>query len=194
MNNWNSKTNPEIIIPEFIINVCKTIQKKLGRKEFSILVKPELIREKTIILSTEYAIPKQEVTFSTVDLDPEDILKLTEEGYTIIIHSHHDMGTSFSSTDEHYLHSHTLFDASILYANNGIEGIIIGKDPLHGSFEIPATIVIESPEIEIDISNIKEKQVRHHTSSTYYTSKPKKDKYHDELTSLLDYRDYYVYP
>jgi len=152
---WNTK--PKVVIPSYLLLVCNSIQQKFPGMEFSILVQPAEIKPYTIILSTDYAIPKQEVSGASVDYDGDDMLKKIEEGYTVVIHSHHSMASSFSGTDEEYLHSHGNLIASILFAQGTFKTAkILINNPLFGVAKIDADVEIQYP--EVDVSNITKKE------------------------------------
>ena len=164
---WNDK--PKIVVPVEILNVCQAIQSKLPGMEFSILVKPKEIRPYIIVLSTDYITPKQEVSASGIDYDSEEMLKLINSGYNVVIHSHHDMGCGFSETDKQQLHQGNLL-ASILFTQNKFkEAVILVKSELFGIAEIKAEVEVKYP--EVDISNIsikREPKLQDVKSKSYY--------------------------
>ena len=164
---WNTK--PKIVIPAYLLLICNAIQQKLPGKEFSILVKVAEVKPYTVILSEDFVIPKQEVTGSTVDYDPDDWAERLEEGYNAAIHSHHDMDIGFSGTDKNILHSHGKLIASVLYAKQKFkEGVVIANTDLFGTAQIEAEVQVIYP--EVDISNITEKQPQ--ITYTQGTTKP----------------------
>lgn len=150
---WNVK--PKIIIPSYLWLVCEAIQQNFPAKEFSILVKPSEIKPYTVVLSEEYVIPVQEVSGSCVDYDSEDMLKKINDGFNVVIHSHHNIAGSFSTTDNEFLHSHGNLIASILYSQHTFTTAKILVNTQFGVASIDADIEVVLP--EVDVSNISEK-------------------------------------
>lgn len=105
---------PSIEIEYNLLTICNKIQAKFPGTEFSILVKGQETDE-GYYLTDDYVIPKQEVSASTVDYG--EVEKYIEEGYNVVIHSHHNLGTFFSVTDRDYINCH--FPCSVLYTNEG---------------------------------------------------------------------------
>jgi len=116
---WDSGLNiiqkPKITVDLKLLLICNEIQGKFPAKEFSILAKG-YDTPSGYMVSADYVIPKQQVTGSTVDYEPLD--KYQQEGYNVVIHSHHNMGTFFSATDRDYINCQ--FPISILYTKDGL--------------------------------------------------------------------------
>jgi proteasome lid subunit RPN8/RPN11 len=102
-----------IYIPPSILYLCNGLQQKFTDLEFSILVKGKWT-EDGFELSEETAIPKQEVTGASVDLNDAQTDKFKQEGFNTIIHSHPFKSTSFSHSDLQTLTPH--YTCSILYS------------------------------------------------------------------------------
>jgi hypothetical protein len=114
MGEWDSDLNivvdPKIEMNPVLLGVCNSVQDKFPGKEFSILAKGVMTRN-GLYVSDDYVIPKQEVSVGGIDYGPLNTYQA--EGYNVVIHSHHNLGTFFSQTDINYINSH--FPYSILY-------------------------------------------------------------------------------
>jgi proteasome lid subunit RPN8/RPN11 len=105
---------PSIEIDNKLLMLCNEIQEKFPATEFSVLAKGEYT-DNGFYVSDDYVIPKQEVTGSTVDYEPLDSYQ--QQGYNVVIHSHHGLGTFFSKTDRDYINCQ--FPCSVLYTHQG---------------------------------------------------------------------------
>lgn len=184
-----------IFLTEKLKYIIDTIQKEVGRNEFTILVKGKW-SDKGFLLSEDYYIPEQKVTSSSVDYD-NDLRELREEeGYNTLLHSHPFTrnGASYSGADETSVNMH--FDAAMLL--DGDNNLCKGKCMVSnngGVLKIDMDIEIISPDYDIspNIDNIKE-------SSTYsYNKNNNKDnesKDEEELKEPIytGYRGFYLWP
>lgn len=105
---------PQITLDHELLMLCNEIQDKFPGTEFSILCKGEY-NDEGFYVSKEYVIPKQKVTSSTVDYEPLDSYR--QQGYNVVIHSHHGLGTFFSKTDRDFINCQ--FPCSVLYTHDG---------------------------------------------------------------------------
>jgi hypothetical protein len=97
--------------------ICDKIQEEFKGEEFSILVKGNYT-DYGFYVSADYIIPKQKVSTSSVIYDDDDPLNgYQKDGYNVVIHSHHSMGTFFSNTDKEYINCQ--FPVSVLYVHAG---------------------------------------------------------------------------
>jgi len=112
----NIVTEPVIFIPRYLYLVCEKIQAEVGMNtEFSILAKGDYSPE-GFTVTDEYIIPKQKVTSG--DVDYENLSQYRQEGFNVVIHSHHSMSTPFfSGTDKNFINANN--PCSILYTNAG---------------------------------------------------------------------------
>lgn len=116
---WVTHEKPTLFISQAILGVCNAIQVKFPGLEFAILLKGEWTKYGFEISNT-YAVPKQEVSAGFVRLDDGDVEKHKVNGFNVILHSHHNMGISFSGSDHDTL-TDSSFSASILYSKNDIK-------------------------------------------------------------------------
>ena len=107
-------SKPRITISHLIQVICDKIQDEFPSSEFSILCKG-IETDEGYYVTDDYIIPKQKVSYSSVDY--EDLHKYQQEGYNVVIHSHHKIGTFFSKTDEEHINVH--FPCSVLYTSDG---------------------------------------------------------------------------
>lgn len=146
---WDSGLNiieePTIELEHSLLTLCNKIQEKLPRTEFSILCKGYETNN-GFYVSGEYVIPKQKVTGSTIDYEPLD--KYQEEGYNVVIHSHHELGSFFSQTDSDYINCN--FPCSVLYTKRNFT---IGTLSFHRGESI---FVINVDDIQTITSDINE--------------------------------------
>lgn len=144
-----------VIVPIKILQICRSIQKKVNRNEFSILAKGRWT-EKGFELSEDFVIPKQEVSSSSVDYkEPLDVY--TQSGFNTVIHSHPWGGKSFSYADEESINSN--FTCSILFDGSDFATAVVNiQINAHVKLQLTAKIIVDTPQLEIDTSNISEKQ------------------------------------
>lgn len=138
-----------VIIPLKLLLVCNQIADKMNDDEFSIVTN---IAEKDDIelnLSEEFYIPKQIVSHSSIDYQPD------EYNFNTVIHRHPDGFNSFSSTDQNYVNQN--FELSILYTKR--EGFVNGLYNLRHDngylIQLPVDIFVDYGIDEIDITNIQ---------------------------------------
>ena len=156
---WKSGLNiveePTIKVNGKLLLICNQIQDKFPDKEFSILVKGRETDD-GFELSDEYLIPKQKVCSSSIDYDKEDPLnKYQKEGYNVVIHSHHNLGSFFSSTDTEYINSH--FECSVLFSKRNFTLATMSFKRGNSVFILETSKVKISNEMEIEgLENIEE--------------------------------------
>jgi len=105
---------PRITLDYRLLMHCDKIQSKFKGLEFSVLCKGHY-DENGFFVTGEYIIPKQRVSSGSVEY--EDLLKYEKDGYNVVIHSHHNLGSFFSKTDLDYINSS--FPCSVLYNKDG---------------------------------------------------------------------------
>lgn len=156
-NAWDSelviKNELTVYIPQYIKDVCNTIQNKVNHNEFSILVKSDWNEDGDLVLYKEYVIPKQTVTPTSVGYN-EPLDPYISNGYNVVIHSHPFKSSSFSYADRDTIN--TNFECSILYSEGNFTAATIPVQIRPGVvLHIPPKIaIISSDEIDVDISNI----------------------------------------
>lgn len=138
----NIITEPIITVEQNLLQVCNQIQQEFPRLEFSILAKGKYNSE-GFYVTDEYVIPKQKVGSASVDY--EDLYLYQKEGFNVVIHSHHNIGTFFSKTDIDHINSH--FPCSILYT---IDGFTLATLSFHTG---NSTFLMKTNDIEIEYSN-----------------------------------------
>jgi hypothetical protein len=163
---WDSGLSvikPEICIHPDVLRISKTIQEKVKNNEFSVLFKGYWGEDVGFIVEPDFYIPKQKVSFSSVDYD-EDLHPHKVKGYNTVIHSHpFSKNSVFSFADEDTINSN--MDCSILFTNRFVEatlrvkikdGIML-KIPVDENDIITASDSYNIPETEL--SKIKEKPI-----------------------------------
>jgi hypothetical protein len=105
-----------IRIPDEIGDICDAIQDKYKNEEFSIVCKGEWKSKGFTLSQSDWAVPIQRISGSSVDYDSENLLELKQQGYTCVIHSHPFNMKSFSSRDMDTICTH--FPASVLYCGD----------------------------------------------------------------------------
>lgn len=160
-------SKPRITISHLIQVICDKIQDEFPNSEFSILCKG-IATDEGYYVTDDYIIPKQKVSYSSVDY--EDLHKYQQEGYNVVIHSHHKIGTFFSKTDKEHINVH--FPCSVLYTS---EGFTLATMSFHKGDSV---FMLETRDIEIlinddiqvvGIENIEKAHVRNYR----YTNKSK---------------------
>lgn len=140
---------PSVYVSDYVLAVCNGIQSKFEGTEFSILLKGYWTH-KGFECSDHYIIPKQRVTAASVEYEP--LAGYVSDGYNVVIHSHHNMGGSFSSTDLEYINS--FFPVSILYAQRrfATAQVIYPVEGGYTRYEIPIrmknTLIVKPKGIE----------------------------------------------
>ena len=104
---------PEIHISDKFMEIVRALDKKIDT-EFSVLGKATINGNKYEV-GDEYYIPKQTVEYASVDYE-EDMYKLREEGWNVVVHKHPSGVKEFSSADYEYLNNQ--FDLSLLWVDN----------------------------------------------------------------------------
>lgn len=104
-----------VVVHNDILDICREIYAKVDKDEFSILIKGRW-NNNFWITTNEYAIPKQEVGYASVDYDLDDLLLLKQAGFNTVIHGHPVGCKTFSGEDMKYINAH--FDCSVLF-NDG---------------------------------------------------------------------------
>ena len=132
------KTNTEkvpITVPSILVNVCNSLQKKVGNNEFSIVCKGHWDDDKYVI-SEEFKVPKQQVAGASVDYDLEHLEELKLAGFNTVIHSHPFKSANFSHSDDTTINSH--FQCSVLYSV--------------GDFTTATIVVVPAPGIKLVVT------------------------------------------
>lgn len=162
MKEWDSGLNivvgPTIEIHPTILTICDKIQSKFPKLEFSILVKG-YPTEKGFYVTDDYVIPEQEVTGVTVDYG--HLGEYQRDGYNVVIHSHHNMGTFFSKTDIDYINCN--FPCSVLYTQGALTLATLSfqSGATMFLFEVQNISLIDRTILEIpNIENIKKKTIK----------------------------------
>ena len=143
-------TDVIVNIPESILKVCDSFQKRLNRNEFSIVGKTSL-SDGEFVLSEEYYVPRQKVSPTSV-VFREDI----PSEWNTVIHSHPFKSRNFSQTDIESINCN--FPFSYLYScGEFTHGTLSLRMPEYG-----ATIQVDVAEfriiketVEVDTSPIE---------------------------------------
>jgi hypothetical protein len=139
----------QVIIPLKLLLVCNQIADKVKEDEFSIVTNIAEKDDIEITLAEEFYIPKQIVSHSSIDYQPD------EYKFNCVIHRHPDNLNSFSSTDQTYINQN--FELSILYTK--CDGFVNGLYNLRHEngylIQLPVEIYVDYNIDEIDISNIQ---------------------------------------
>jgi hypothetical protein len=116
---WVTHEKHTLFISQAMVGVCNSLQAKFPGLEWAILLKGEWTKF-GFEISNKYAIPKQKVTAGSVKFDDEDVEKYKVDGFNVVLHSHHNMGISFSGSDHDTL-TDSSFLASLLYSKGEIK-------------------------------------------------------------------------
>jgi len=141
-----------VFVPRTLLGVCDTIQSNFKHTEFSVVCRGEWM-DIGFVVYPDYEIPKQEVTGASVDYDNEDLLRLKQDGFNVVLHSH-PFGKgkqSFSKADEDHVNTH--FKCSLLYGNGTIDdarvvitldnGALLKLTPRIESYSEPSEVPVE---------------------------------------------------
>jgi hypothetical protein len=138
----------QVVIPLKLLLVCNQIAEKVD-DEFSIVSNIAEIDDIEITLSEEFYIPKQIVSHSNIEYQPD------EYKFNTVIHRHPDGCNSFSSTDQNYINQN--FELSILYTKR--DGFVAGQYNLRHQngylIQLPVEIYVDYGINEVDISHIQ---------------------------------------
>lgn len=139
----------QVVIPLKLLLVCNQIADKVNEDEFSIVTNIAEKDDIEITLSEEFYVPKQQVSHSNIEYQPDDYK------FNTVIHRHPDGCNSFSSTDQNYINQN--FELSILYTKR--DGFVAGQYNLKHEngylIQLPVEIYVDYGIDEIDISNIQ---------------------------------------
>lgn len=113
---WDSGqafVDPKILYMPDVLTVAKMLEEDYTGREFSVLFKGKWTVD-GFEISEDYYIPKQEISWSSVDYK-EDLYKIrTEQGFNTVMHSHpKGVSKTFSLDDEETINFH--FDCSLLF-------------------------------------------------------------------------------
>ena len=146
----------KVHVPLEVLVVCRKIQEKVGKNEFSILCKGRW-SERGYEVGKEYVVPKQEVSGASVDYK-EGLEKYKRDGYVVVIHSHPWGGGGFSRDDDETINSH--FECSVLFGGKEFTNAVVTVEVMEGvKLMVDAEIVVEyDTDVEVDTSNITEKK------------------------------------
>ena len=138
----------QVVIPLKLLLVCNQIAEKVD-DEFSIVSNIAEIDDIEISLSEEYYIPKQIVSHSNIEYQPD------EYKFNTVIHRHPDGCNSFSSTDQNYINQN--FELSILYTKR--DGFVAGQYNLKHEncylIQLPVELYVDYHLEEINLENIQ---------------------------------------
>jgi len=138
----------QVVIPLKLLLVCNQIAEKVD-DEFSIVSNIAEINDIEITLSEEFYIPKQIVSHSNIEYQPD------EYKFNTVIHRHPDGCNSFSSTDQNYINQN--FELSILYTKR--DGFVAGQYNLKHEngylIQLPVELYVDYHLEEINLENIQ---------------------------------------
>lgn len=138
----------QVVIPLKLLLVCNQIAEKVD-DEFSIVSNIAEIDDIEISLSEEFYIPKQIVSHSNIEYQPD------EYKFNTVIHRHPDGCNSFSSTDQNYINQN--FELSILYTK--CDGFVAGQYNLKHTngylIQLPVELYVDYHLEEINLENIQ---------------------------------------
>jgi len=162
--------------------VCRVVDQKLDKMEWSILCKSN-IGPKGAFVTGVFLIPKQEVTASSVDFDPnEDLSAYREQGYNTVIHKHPGYGKSFSSDDMKYINAN--FPLSLLYCGKdygeGTRTIDLAEG-VRSIIKIPGSkidVVYPAIDVVVDEADIAKIKKKVWASNTAYPNRYYDDDYY----------------
>ena len=140
---WVTHETHNLFVSRAIVGVCNAIQEKFPSLEWAILLKGDWTKYGYEI-GTTYAVPKQTVTSGAVKFDDADVEKYKLDGFNVVLHSHHNMGISFSGSDHDTL-TDSSFAASLLYSKGEIKQAtcsIVVKEGVRVAIE-PKIVVID---------------------------------------------------
>ena len=170
VDDWDTGLNiidkPTIEINHKLLAVCDKLQDEFPATEFSILAKGHY-SDKGFYVTDEYVVPNQKVGGASVDY--EELYIHQKDGFNVVIHSHHNMGTFFSPTDKEYINTH--FPCSVLYTRGAFT---IATLSFQGGND--AVFLMETKDVHtfIDISNVTVKGIENIEKETYYYQAPVK--------------------
>lgn len=138
----------QVVIPLKLLLVCNQIAEKVD-DEFSIVSNIVEINDIEITLSEEFYIPKQIVSHSNIEYQPD------EYKFNTVIHRHPDGCNSFSSTDQSFINQN--FELSILYTKR--DGFVAGQYNLKHTngylIQLPVELYVNYQLEEINLENIQ---------------------------------------
>lgn len=138
----------QVVIPLKLLLVCNQIAEKVD-DEFSIVSNIAEINDIEITLSEEFYIPKQIVSHSNIEYQPD------EYKFNTVIHRHPDGCNSFSSTDQSFINQN--FELSILYTKR--DGFVAGQYNLKHEngylIQLPVELYVDYHLEEINLENIQ---------------------------------------
>ena len=149
------RNTPTIIIPYKvhlkILSIEKKVLEKYNNVEFSVLLKGHW-KGIDFVIEDDLVIPKQEVSYASVNFDEIDLAKYDD--YNCIVHRHPDTVPEFSYSDYNTLTRN--YDVSLLLNKHKYTDATV-RIPFNGNYiwiDNPELIVM-ADDIDIDISNIK---------------------------------------
>lgn len=173
----------KVVVHQEILDACRDIYKQVDRDEFSILTKGYW-SENMWYTTNEFVIPKQEVGYTSVDYDLDDLHTLKQQGFNTVIHGHPVGSKAFSGDDMKYINAH--FDCSVLFCETNF---VTSCMPIKVTDDFllqvtPTSIGVYNPTAKkVEVSLVEEKITRKKTVTPYtnYGSKYgywKDGKYH----------------
>lgn len=155
----------EIHVPERMVKLLKALDNVTETEWVVFLKVKEIVDNKVFIDESEYFIPEQEATYSTVE-PVEDIPK----GFDVAVHKHPRSVTSFSSTDEKNINANSFI--SILWEDqqfkNATIKLYLGNTPIMVDGRYVKIVVDEElPDVSGFISKIRKKEYKTISYSGY---------------------------
>ena len=139
----------QVVIPLKLLLVCNQIADKVNEDEFSIVTNIAEKDDIEITLSEEFYIPKQIVSHSNIEYQPDDYK------FNCVIHRHPDGCNSFSSTDQQFINQN--FELSILYTKQ--DGFVAGQYNLRHEngylIQLPVEIYVNYGIYDVNVDNIQ---------------------------------------
>ncbi|MFA4798683.1 hypothetical protein [Pyrococcus kukulkanii] len=182
---------PKVIVPQEVIDILKAIEKKIRRDvEFSVLFKGGWTEE-GFKVEPEFIIPKQKVSYASVDYTDEKMAEYIQQGYVVVVHKHPSGIRSFSATDEEYINQN--FDCSLLYCDGQITDARL-RIKVSGYIYLkikPQVEVIPRP-VNLPEEQLKNIEFETYTYATYRKTKRLKE-VEEDICDYEYYPEYYGY-
>ena len=139
------------VVPATLINKLSSIEQKINSAvEFGVYIKGRLEDGRTLIVSDEIYIPRQEVTGATIDFKEDE----PNPSFNGVCHRHPSGCTGFSMVDATSINRN--YEFSLLYVNGDIKTGIINLKCGQYRYQLPLKVTHGYDE-DIDISKIIKK-------------------------------------
>lgn len=184
-------TGVEVYITKDVVERISFLMQRMGSLEWLAYLEGRENNPKLYIITGLY-IPEQIVTAGYVDVTgfqslPDNVLGT--------IHSHHSMGTFFSSTDELYLEGN--HKINIVVAHNGLKASITQQAPCGSKYSQDLTVVMGSKmehatgknPYSLPLERIKEKKWDNWHSKKWWQRKSKHLGFHTSTDTDVDADD-----